>query len=65
MSRPNRTRRHLLTKAEVCEEVRISERTFRRYVAEGKLKVIRINSRTVRVDPAEVDRLLGIGPDAA
>lgn len=58
--RRGRVRRHLLTLQDVAIEVGVSERTLRRYVSDGRLQVIRINRRTVRVDPAEVDRFLGI-----
>lgn len=58
--RGNRVRRQLLTLADGATEIGVSERTLRRYVAEGRLQVIRINRRTIRIDPAELDRFLGI-----
>ncbi len=59
--RPSRTRRHLLTLADGAAEIGVSDRTLRRYVAQGRLKVIRVNARVIRIDPAELDRFLGLG----
>lgn len=58
--RRGRARRHLLTMADGAAEIGVSERTLRRYIAAGRLQVIRINRRTLRIDPAELDRFLGI-----
>lgn len=60
-ARLSRIRRHLLTLSDAAAEVGVSERTLRRYISQGRLDVIRINARVLRIDPAELDRFLGVG----
>jgi excisionase family DNA binding protein len=43
--------------AEVCELLKISERTFYRYVSSGRLPATKVGG-TWRVRPAEIERLL-------
>ncbi len=53
-------RRPMFTLTEACAYIGVSDRTLRRYIADGKLKVSRINARVIRIDPAELDRFLGL-----
>lgn len=39
------------------ERTGLSVRSLRRYVAEGRLPAYRMGSRTIRLDPADVDNL--------
>jgi len=49
---------HLLTKHETAVELRITIRTLERWIREGRIAVVKLSPGTVRVDRAEVDRLL-------
>lgn len=49
---------HLLTKNEAADRLRISRRTLERWVRDGRLAVVKPSPGTVRVDPAEIDRLI-------
>lgn len=58
--RRGRARRPLLTLAEAADEIGVSDRTLRRYIASGRLPVIRINRRVLRIHPDAMDKFLGI-----
>jgi excisionase family DNA binding protein len=48
----------LLKASEVCAALKISASTLRRLVRAGKLRPIRVTSRTVRYDSADLERLV-------
>ena len=54
----------LLKPREFCEFVGISYRTFKRWVSEGKIHVVRTPSGRIRVPYSEVERILGLRPEA-
>ncbi|WP_054843543.1 IS607 family transposase [Vulcanisaeta souniana] len=49
----------LLKSKEFCEIVGISYRTFKRWVAEGRIHVVRTPSGRIRIPYSEVERILG------
>ncbi len=49
---------------EFCEFVGISYRTFKRWVSEGKIHVVRTPTGRIRVPYSEVERILGLRPEA-
>jgi excisionase family DNA binding protein len=49
----------LLRIPEVAERLRVSRRTVQAWIASGRLRVVRLGRRCVRVDPAELARFLG------
>ena len=49
---------------EFCEVVGISYRTFKRWVSEGKVRVVRTPSGRIRVPYSEVERIFGGRPEA-
>lgn len=48
---------------EFCSIVGISYRTFKRWVAEGRIRVVRTPSGRVRVPYSEAERVLGLRPE--
>nr|DAL64989.1 MAG TPA_asm: helix-turn-helix domain protein [Caudoviricetes sp.] len=69
---PATKRRNFSTPTTLAEELGVSDRTVRRWIAEGRLKAIRLSERVIRIEPAEVERFLAaaqtsgdISPDAA
>lgn len=48
----------LLTIHDVAERLNVSERTVRAWVAAGRLAVVRLGPRCVRIEPDEVERLV-------
>ncbi|WP_042667868.1 IS607 family transposase [Desulfurococcus amylolyticus] len=54
----------LLKPREFCEIVGISYRTFKRWVSEGRVNVVRTPSGRMRVPYSEVERILGGRPEA-
>jgi len=48
--------RDLLSVADTAEELRISQRSLRRWIADGRVQIIRFG-RAVRIDRAELQRL--------
>lgn len=46
----------LLTIEEAAAEIRVSERSIRRYLARRKLAALRLGHRTVRIRRADLDR---------
>ncbi|ASU60965.1 MULTISPECIES: BldC family transcriptional regulator [Nocardiopsis] len=51
---------YLLTVAEVGDMFRVNPRTVNRWVAQGRIPVVRTPGGHLRFDPAEVRRLLWI-----
>lgn len=50
----------LITVADVVQQFGLSERTVRRYLAEGRLSAVRVGPRLIRLDAEQVEReLLG------
>jgi len=47
-----------ITVRQVCDTYGLSERTVRRYLAEGRLTAQRIGPRLIRLDAEQVDREL-------
>lgn len=47
-----------LTIAEAAERLKLSTKTVRRYIANGRLTGYRVGPTLIRVDPVEVDALL-------
>ncbi|ACL11571.1 IS element ISDka1 orfA, putative resolvase [Desulfurococcus amylolyticus 1221n] len=54
----------LLKPREFCEIVGISYRTFKRWVSQGRVSVVRTPSGRIRVPYSEVERILGGRPEA-
>jgi excisionase family DNA binding protein len=55
---------NLLTLSEVCQLLRISERTARRWVADGSLPSVKLHGQRIRVREHEARRLLEDDPRA-
>lgn len=58
------TRRQFETLAEAAQRTGLSVRTLRRRIAAGLLPAYRSGPRVLRVDPADVDRLMVRVPTA-
>lgn len=48
----------LLTSAQVAERLQVTTRTVRTWVREGRLDCIRLSSRAIRFDAAEIARFI-------
>lgn len=59
------SRSRYITLAEAAERLSVTERTIRNLIARGQLPGYRLGSRTIRVQPADVDTLLVPIPTAA
>jgi len=46
-----------LTINQLCEELQISRRTVFKWIKEGKINVIRLGARAVRIDESELARI--------
>lgn len=57
-----RTERKLLTLAEAADTLAVSQRTARRYIAEGHLDAVRLGRRTIRVKAASIERFANAAP---
>ena len=57
-------RRQFETLADAAERTGLSIRTLRRRIAAGQLPAYRSGPRVLRVDPADVDRLMILIPTA-
>ena len=44
--------------ARLAQDLGVSDRTVRRWIAEGRLKAVRLSERCIRIDSAEVERFL-------
>ncbi|MGP5251486.1 helix-turn-helix domain-containing protein [Brachybacterium alimentarium] len=53
-----------LSIAEAAEQLGLTEKTIRRYIAAGKLPAYRVGSRTVRIKSSDLERLLKPIPTA-
>lgn len=53
----------LLKPKEFCQLVGISYRTLKRWVSQGKIKVVRTPTDRIRIPYSEVERILGIKPE--
>ena len=51
-------RENLITKKEAAARLGVSVRTFERLVRQGKLRIICISIRCIRVAPQEIDRFI-------
>ncbi|BBX87846.1 helix-turn-helix transcriptional regulator [Mycolicibacterium aubagnense] len=54
-----RLARRLISIEQAAEELQVSTRTVRRYVANGTVQGVRIGPRLIRVDLDSLDRLIG------
>lgn len=59
-----RERRVYVSLADASEHVGVSERTIRRWIADGRLAGYRVGPRLLRVDRAELDALFAAIPTA-
>ncbi|HLK73625.1 MAG TPA: excisionase family DNA-binding protein [Streptosporangiaceae bacterium] len=55
---PERQPRRLESIASAAEALDVSERTIRRRIADGSLRAYRVGPRLIKVDRAEVDKLI-------
>jgi len=55
---PGAPRRTLLTAAEVAEILHVSTRSVRRLIKDGKLPIVRVGRRAVRIRPEAVETLI-------
>jgi excisionase family DNA binding protein len=53
----------LLTAAEVADELRVTERTVRRWSRAGLLEPVRLGGRLIRFTPESVDSLIRSAPE--
>ncbi|SIS19491.1 excisionase family DNA-binding protein [Williamsia sterculiae] len=51
-------RRSFTTPNRLADDLGVTDRTVRRWIAEGRLKAVRLSERVIRIDTAEVDRFL-------
>ena len=56
------TERKLLTLAEAADALAVSQRTARRYIADGHLEAVRLGRRTIRVKAASIERFSNAAP---
>ncbi|OZE31529.1 MULTISPECIES: helix-turn-helix domain-containing protein [unclassified Rhodococcus (in: high G+C Gram-positive bacteria)] len=47
-----------MTQASAAQELGVTVRTIRRWIAAGKLRAVRIGGREIRIDPADLDAFL-------
>ncbi len=52
------TTRQRLTLTAAAEYLDVSERTLRRYIAEGRLPAYRLGKRQIRIEVADLDKLV-------
>lgn len=62
MTTPTKGRRQFESLADAAEPTGLSIRTLRRRIAAGQLPAYRTGPRVLRVDPADVDRLMVLVP---
>ncbi|AFA73600.1 DNA binding domain, excisionase family [Gordonia polyisoprenivorans VH2] len=53
-----RTSPKYVSPAQLAAELGLTDRTVRRWIAEGKLHAVRFSARVIRIDRAEVERLI-------
>lgn len=56
------TERKLLTLGEAADALAVSQRTARRYIADGHLEAVRLGRRTIRVKAASIERFSNAAP---
>lgn len=56
-TRRNRAHPELIGLTEAADRCGVCYRTIRRYVADGRLKAVRVGPRLLKVDAADVDAL--------
>lgn len=61
---PTKNPRNFESVADVAARYRVTTRTVRRWIAEGRLTAYRVGPTLIRLDVAEVDRLLSPIPTA-
>ena len=49
----------MLTVEQVARELKLTTRTIHRYIKDGKISVIRLSSRAIRISEKELKRLKG------
>lgn len=54
----SRARTRYLSLQDIAEELGISDRTVRRWIATGRLKAVRPSPRVIRVEASELDRFI-------
>ena len=64
MATTSTRRRQFESLADAAERTGLSIRTLRRRIAAGRLPAYRSGPRVLRVDPADVDRLMVLIPTA-
>lgn len=64
MTNTPKSRRQFESLADAAERTGLSIRTLRRRIAAGQLPAYRSGPRVLRVDPADVDRLMVLVPTA-
>lgn len=64
MTTSTKSRRQFESLADAAERTGLSIRTLRRRIAAGQLPAYRSGPRVLRVDPADVDRLMVLVPTA-
>jgi excisionase family DNA binding protein len=52
-------RRHLISIDQASQELQVSPRSVRRYIASGLLKAHRIGPRLIRIDAESLDAMVG------
>ena len=52
--------RRYLSLTEFADELGVSTRTVRRWIADGKLKAVRPSQRVTRISRDEINRFLGV-----
>lgn len=57
-------RRAYLSQVQAAEILGVTERTIRNYVSRGELPAYRVGGRVVRIDPADLEKLLHRIPTA-
>ena len=62
MTTSTKSRRQFESLADAAERTGLSIRTLRRRIAAGQLPAYRSGPRVLRVDPADVDRLMVLVP---
>lgn len=61
----SRARTRYLSLQDIADELGISDRTVRRWIATGRLKAIQPSPRVIRVEASELDRFLGLSTEAS
>lgn len=60
-SRPARKSDTYVSLTQFADELGISDRTVRRWIADGKLSAIRLSPRVIRIHRDEADRFISQG----